>query len=74
MEGKTIRSNELYKKEYWDDVVNKNGGWNSVPADNDGNLLNENIHYRDICPFYKNRNNGKSQNGEEGIIRSIFKK
>ena len=67
---KYIKTNDLYTKEHWWDVVEKNGGWN----DGDKGWLNCNIHYKDKCPFFKSKEAGITQNGEEGIINAIFEK
>ena len=75
MEGtvKYIKTNDLYTSEHWSDVVRKNGGWNDTTAEGRG-WLNCNIHYKDKCPFFNNRREGLTQNGEEGIIDRIFEK
>lgn len=68
-----IRTNDLYSKKDWYDVVNKNGGWNDGLT---GGVkwINCNIHYKDTCPFFYKKDIGITQNGEEGIINSIFEK
>lgn len=64
---KTIKTNQLYTKETWDDIVENNGGWN------DG-CVNINMKYSNLCPFFLKKDKNSSQNGEEGIIDSIFEK
>jgi len=63
-----IKTNDIYTKENWNDVVERCGGWNSVNG-----AVNANIHLQN-CSFNREKKTYYSQNGEEGIIIAILQK